>query len=46
MQSQKKRVGLVLFLIVLLILAIAEILPSWNGMWNGFGQNLYLFFHK
>lgn len=46
MQSQKKRVGLVLFLIVLLILAIAEILLSWNGMWNEFGQNLYLFFHK
>ncbi len=46
MQSQKKRVGLVLFLIALLILAIAEIFPSWNGMWNEFGQNLYLFFHK
>lgn len=37
-----KIVGII---IIILICAIAVILPRWNEIWHSFGQNLYRLFH-
>lgn len=45
-QARKKAVWITVIVIILVILALAAILPGWNEMWHEFGRSLYYFFNS
>lgn len=44
MKLNKKQI-ITIICVILLICAVAVILPSWNEIWYSFGKNLYHLFH-